>query len=228
MATVISAVFVLAYILLGGLRATMYNEVLQFALIVIGFAPLAWYSVLYCWGKQGHIWAGMRAVDPHEATMDGWGSSWSRLRIELRLLVYRFCVDSTRAGCARSPYRVRHPVGGGCGEASSLCWWSFLEWLRPRFFPLASPAASTWRCRRCWSAIILTDCWGWVLPRCWPASCREWRAIFPHSTRFGPTICTRPTWPRGAVMPTTSGLDVRNRGCYSAQHRDLVRGFALQ
>jgi solute:Na+ symporter, SSS family len=72
-ATVISAVFVLAYILLGGLRATMYNEVLQFALIVIGFAPLAWYSVLYCWGKHGHIWAGMRAVDPHTATMDGLG-----------------------------------------------------------------------------------------------------------------------------------------------------------
>src|SRR5258708_30274482 len=72
-ATVISAVFVLAYILMGGLRATMYNEGLQVALIVIGFAPLAWYSVLYCWGKQGHIWDGMRAVDPHAATMDGLG-----------------------------------------------------------------------------------------------------------------------------------------------------------
>jgi len=57
----------------GRPAATMYNEVLQFALIVIGFAPLAWYSVLYCWGKPGHIWAGMHAVDPHAATMDGLG-----------------------------------------------------------------------------------------------------------------------------------------------------------
>jgi SSS family solute:Na+ symporter len=80
-ATVISAVFVLAYILLGGLRATMYNEVLQFGLIVVGFAPLAWYSARYCWGRHAlrsgpdmdHIWAGMHAVDPHAATMDGLG-----------------------------------------------------------------------------------------------------------------------------------------------------------
>jgi solute:Na+ symporter, SSS family len=82
-ATVISAVFVLTYILLGGLRATMYNEVLQFALIVVGFAPLAWYSARYCWGQRGlrstlppemgHIWAGMHAVDPHAAALDGLG-----------------------------------------------------------------------------------------------------------------------------------------------------------
>ena len=73
LATVLSAVFVLAYILLGGLRATMYNEVLQFALIVVGFAPLAWYSARYCWGMHGHIWAGMQAVNPHTPTMDGLG-----------------------------------------------------------------------------------------------------------------------------------------------------------
>jgi SSS family solute:Na+ symporter len=80
-ATVISAIFVLAYILLGGLRATMYNEVLQFGLIVAGFTPLAWVSARYCWGGHGpgasqgmgHIWAGMHTVDPHAATMDGLG-----------------------------------------------------------------------------------------------------------------------------------------------------------
>jgi len=54
-ATVISAVFVLTYILLGGLRATMYNEVLQFTLFVIGFAPLAWYSLRYF--SSGHALA---------------------------------------------------------------------------------------------------------------------------------------------------------------------------
>ncbi|MGC2398949.1 MAG: Na+/galactose cotransporter [Acidobacteriaceae bacterium] len=73
LATVVSAVFVLAYILLGGLRATMYNEVLQFGLIVVGFAPLAWHSVRYLWGKPVHIWAGMQAVAPQIPGMDGLG-----------------------------------------------------------------------------------------------------------------------------------------------------------
>src|SRR5882724_3705466 len=36
----LSAVIVLAYILLGGLTSAIYNEVLQFFLIVFGFAPL--------------------------------------------------------------------------------------------------------------------------------------------------------------------------------------------
>ena len=36
----VSAVIVLAYVLLGGLTSAIYNEVLQFFLIVFGFAPL--------------------------------------------------------------------------------------------------------------------------------------------------------------------------------------------
>ncbi len=32
----------LAYIALGGLRSAIYNEVVQFFLIVFGFAPLVW------------------------------------------------------------------------------------------------------------------------------------------------------------------------------------------
>jgi solute:Na+ symporter, SSS family len=73
LATVVSAVFVLAYILLGGLRATMYNEVLQFGLIVVGFAPLAWHSVLACLHHPAHIWAGMRPVAPSAPSLDGLG-----------------------------------------------------------------------------------------------------------------------------------------------------------
>src|SRR2546425_9780414 len=37
----LSAVIVLVYTLLGGLTSAIYNEVLQFFLIVLGFAPLA-------------------------------------------------------------------------------------------------------------------------------------------------------------------------------------------
>src|SRR4051794_13655303 len=36
----VSAVIVLSYVLLGGLTSAIYNEVLQFFLIVFGFAPL--------------------------------------------------------------------------------------------------------------------------------------------------------------------------------------------
>jgi SSS family solute:Na+ symporter len=38
----ISAAVVLVYITLGGLTSAIYNEVLQFFMIVFGFAPLAW------------------------------------------------------------------------------------------------------------------------------------------------------------------------------------------
>ena len=37
----LSAVIVLVYTYLGGLRSAIYNEVLQFFLIVLGFSPLA-------------------------------------------------------------------------------------------------------------------------------------------------------------------------------------------
>ena len=48
-----SAVIVLAYTFLGGLTSAIYNEVLQFLLIVIGFAPLAMLSVRKAGGWHG-------------------------------------------------------------------------------------------------------------------------------------------------------------------------------
>ena len=39
---IVSAAVVLAYVLLGGLTSAIYNEVLQFFMIVFGFAPLVW------------------------------------------------------------------------------------------------------------------------------------------------------------------------------------------
>ena len=56
----LSAAIVLAYTLLGGLTSAIYNEVLQFFLIVVGFAPLAILSV----SKAGG-WSGMKQrLDP--------------------------------------------------------------------------------------------------------------------------------------------------------------------
>jgi SSS family solute:Na+ symporter len=50
---VTSAAIVLAYTYLGGLSSAIYNEVLQFFLIVIGFAPLAYLAVEKAGGWQG-------------------------------------------------------------------------------------------------------------------------------------------------------------------------------
>jgi solute:Na+ symporter, SSS family len=49
----VSAAIVLAYTLAGGLTSAIYNEVLQFFLIVMGFAPLAWLSVEKAGGWSG-------------------------------------------------------------------------------------------------------------------------------------------------------------------------------
>jgi SSS family solute:Na+ symporter len=49
----VSAAIVLAYTFLGGLTSAIYNEVLQFFLIVMGFSPLAIMAVTKAGGWQG-------------------------------------------------------------------------------------------------------------------------------------------------------------------------------
>jgi SSS family solute:Na+ symporter len=66
---IVSAVIVLGYIFLGGLTSAIYNEVLQFFLIVAGFLPLVWIGLRNVGGWQGikqtlpasmtHSWRGM-------------------------------------------------------------------------------------------------------------------------------------------------------------------------
>ncbi len=79
-----AAVVVLLYVSFGGLTATIYNEVLQFALIVLGFAPLVYYSLREFNGWSGlagrlagpmrHAWKGTPIADPAGlSTMDGIG-----------------------------------------------------------------------------------------------------------------------------------------------------------
>jgi SSS family solute:Na+ symporter len=59
----LSAGIVLVYTLLGGLTGAIYNEVLQFFLIVVGFAPLSVMAVAKAGG-----WAGMAARLPGPMT----------------------------------------------------------------------------------------------------------------------------------------------------------------
>ncbi|MGC2547825.1 MAG: sodium:solute symporter family protein [Silvibacterium sp.] len=68
-AILLSALIVLGYIFLGGLTSAIYNEVLQFFLIVAGFLPLVWVGLKNVGGWSGlkkalplaytHSWKGM-------------------------------------------------------------------------------------------------------------------------------------------------------------------------
>src|SRR4051794_207532 len=65
----LAAGIVLIYILLGGLTSAVYNEVLQFFLIVLGIAPLVYIGMRHAGGWEGivhnvdnaklHLWKGM-------------------------------------------------------------------------------------------------------------------------------------------------------------------------
>ena len=77
---VVSALVVLTYIYLGGLTSAIYNEVLQFFLIVAGFAPLVWLGM-----KNVGGWSGLKAkLDPsYMHSWVGMGSpSTNRLGVE--------------------------------------------------------------------------------------------------------------------------------------------------
>jgi SSS family solute:Na+ symporter len=80
---VISALVVLGYILLGGLTSAIYNEVVQFFLIVAGFLPLVWLGLKNIGGWQGlkanldpsytHSWLGMSNPDTNRLGVEWFG-----------------------------------------------------------------------------------------------------------------------------------------------------------
>ena len=80
---VISAVVVLGYILLGGLTSAIYNEVVQFFLIVAGFLPLVWLGLKNVGGWSGlkatlnptytHSWMGMGSAHTNRLGVEWFG-----------------------------------------------------------------------------------------------------------------------------------------------------------
>ncbi|MCL1892941.1 MAG: sodium:solute symporter family protein [Holophagaceae bacterium] len=84
MALWISALIVLAYIFLGGLTSAIYNEVMQFFLIIFGFAPLVFLGL-----KNVGGWPGLKeklaivATSPiygsENYSSDAWTSAWGSL-----------------------------------------------------------------------------------------------------------------------------------------------------
>jgi solute:Na+ symporter, SSS family len=80
---VISAVIVLGYVLLGGLTSAIYNEVLQFFLIVAGLLPLVYLGLKNVGGWEGlkaslpvaftHSWHGMAHAQTNPLGVDWFG-----------------------------------------------------------------------------------------------------------------------------------------------------------
>jgi len=79
----ISALIVLAYVFLGGLTSAIYNEVLQFFLIVAGFAPLIFLGLKHAGGWNGirqtlspaltHSWQGMGSSSTNLMGIEAFG-----------------------------------------------------------------------------------------------------------------------------------------------------------
>jgi solute:Na+ symporter, SSS family len=79
----LSAIIVLGYIFLGGLTSAIYNEVLQFFLIVAGFLPLVWIGLRNVGGWQGikhtlpanmtHSWHGMAHASTNTLGVESFG-----------------------------------------------------------------------------------------------------------------------------------------------------------
>src|SRR5579862_6063823 len=75
----VSAGIVLVYIFLGGLSSAIYNEVLQFCLIVAGFAPLVVLGLIDAGGWSGLV-AKLHPVEIAQGFAPGtWSESWQHL-----------------------------------------------------------------------------------------------------------------------------------------------------
>ncbi len=79
----VSGIVVLIYIFLGGLLSAIYNEVLQFFLIVAGFLPLVWLGLKNVGGWAGlkarlapdytHAWLGMTSAHTNRLGVEWFG-----------------------------------------------------------------------------------------------------------------------------------------------------------
>ena len=74
LSVLVSAVIVLVYVFLGGLTSAIYNEVLQFFLIVLGFIPLVFLGL-----KDAGGWGGLEQRLGITATTQGFeAGAWTR------------------------------------------------------------------------------------------------------------------------------------------------------
>jgi SSS family solute:Na+ symporter len=87
MALWICSVVVLIYVLRGGLTSAIYTEVLQFFMIVLGFAPVVWLALkdVGGWGRLNETLATVATdpsrlgINPRTFAPDAWSSAWKPL-----------------------------------------------------------------------------------------------------------------------------------------------------
>jgi SSS family solute:Na+ symporter len=75
----VSAVIVLGYVTLGGLTSAIYNEVLQFFLIVFGFAPLVFLGMQSVGGWSGLTARLATAATERSLPADAYTSAWRNM-----------------------------------------------------------------------------------------------------------------------------------------------------
>ena len=75
----VSALIVLSYVLLGGLTSAIYNEVLQFFLIVFGFIPLVWLGLHAVGGWEGLSARLAEVSSARGLPPNAYTSAWSNL-----------------------------------------------------------------------------------------------------------------------------------------------------
>ena len=118
----LSAGVVLAYILLGGVRATIYNEVFQLLVMLAGLVPLAIRSVhlgltsTLVPAARDHLWRGM-PIASQAAPLDGFGVVFG---LGVVLSFGYWCTDFVlmqRAFTARTDIEARQvPLWAGFGK----------------------------------------------------------------------------------------------------------------
>ena len=112
----LSAAIVLVYTFLGGLTSAIYNEVLQFFLIVLGFAPLSIFVVMKAGGWSGMAARLARGDDAHLALC---GQARPKIRWAWK------CSDWW-------------PGSGSCCRSATgapIFWWCSAPWRRIRCRP---------------------------------------------------------------------------------------------
>ena len=195
---IVSAVIVLAYIALGGLTSSIYNEVLQFFLIVFGFAPLV--SSACARSAAGTACARAcprpsrtRGPDMGSAAANPMGVEWFGMVMGLGFVLSfgYWCTDFLvvqRAMAANSMNAARRTP---LIAAFPKMLFPFLVILpghdraRPDAAAACAAAAASGRRRLDYNMALPHDAaallpvrtaWPRAHARCWPASCRAWRA----------------------------------------------------
>ncbi len=72
----VTSAVVLIYVLKGGLTSAIYTEVLQFFMIVLGFAPVVWLGMKDVGGWHTMVQSLQKVSTAHGYSPDAWSSAW--------------------------------------------------------------------------------------------------------------------------------------------------------